>query len=664
MLKTEDSIRNTAYGMPDASGKLFSVFCLLFSVSCFLFTSATADPIPSGPADADSAELIYRVPPIIITAGRMPMPARDAAATITILSRADLARRSPENLAEALSGISGGASRSYGGGGGLHTFSIRGGMAAQTLVLLDGIRLANDLNGVTDGSLIPLALIEHIEIYKSGNSACYGADAVSGVINITTQATGSLRRISSEFGAFGLRRLTGQIRQPVAKMGQLALTLTDEAATGNFPYDFEHQRQTRQNADFHRQHGMLALTRQDSLGRALRWQTLWLDARIGVPGPVTSVQTDGKARQRDRNVLSQLQADWPFSARGLGQITFFWQQNRQSYRDDALVINGTPLAVQHNLDSGGARLEGRWQSADNRQFNAGYEYRRARGHSQSIQETRRHQHSLFVAAALKRASGSQWRFGLQPAVRLDYYSDFGTQLSPKIGFIAQHKQTEFYVNFGRSFRAPTFNDMYWRDGGNPDLQPERSRSFEVGLRSRGQWSGRLWEIQTAYFRQNVRDLIQWLPVTATYWRPVNLRDMAGRGWEAELRADLWDWLSFNGNFTVTHSQQHDPDPALNRRQLIYTPIYTANAELSSHWRMWRGGLNFQYVGQRFRTSDNSEALPAYRLLDAHIGTDVVIKQFHFLLRLEAQNFTQTIYQSVAGYPVPGREWRFKLSTQF
>ncbi len=617
---------------------------------------------------------IFEAEPVVVSAARLPMLAGDVAASLSVISAKDFAGKISSSLADAISRIGGISRRSYGAAGAVHTLSIRGGPAHNTLVLLDGIRISSDQNGLFDGGSLPLSIMRQIEVYKSGNSAIYGADAVSGVINISTLSPNDRKNRSFEIGAgigsFGLTRLFADLRQPLPGFGKVSLLVSDERADGDFPFEYNGQERKRWNADYQRQNGLLSYIGQPQTNLTLQIQTLWQNSEVGVPGQVRPSVPGTASRgpgQSDENVFAKIGLSGQIKSRLRLETTVFQHWQNQHYSDPGIDIDS-----RHKLTAGGLRFDCRFKTDSVHSLNSGYEYRRSHINSTDVKTTTRRQHSIFFLDLIRLPffSGSS-NLSLQPALRFDHYSDFGWQISPKAGLlmrIERNMRVDWFANLGKNFRAPGFNDMYWQgDGsrGNPDLRPEKSINFETGLRLKKQYSRFNWEIGTTVFINRIKDQIMWQPETGNTWRPKNVDRVRTRGWENEVELTFFEELIvFDFNYTRTQSRQYAPGKAYQNKQLIYIPAEVVNASLGGQWKHWLVGVSGHYESHRYVTMDNFVSLPSFLTFNANLSCQFTIGRQKITVKSELLNLSDTRYESVMNYPLPGREYRIETTLRF
>jgi outer membrane receptor protein involved in Fe transport len=227
-------------------------------------------------------------------------------------------------------------------------------------------------------------------------------------------------------------------------------------------------------------------------------------------------------------------------------------------------------------------------------------------------------------------------------------------LSPKLAVTwSGPRWLTVYASGSRSFRAPTFNELYWpKDqwtSGNPHLKPEWATSADLAatlgfgshLNARvGGWYTRL------------TDLILWQPDSNYVFSPVNVDTATITGGELEL-ATGFRHGGVVGTTTWMSSRAHGKD-------LIYRPRLTFSV---FHWLSWDWvGLNWtvRHTGQRYTQSDNSDSLPAFLTFDLGASLNPHWGRLKPALRGGVRNLFDKQHEVMKGYPVPGRNWYAEL----
>jgi vitamin B12 transporter len=208
---------------------------------------------------------------------------------------------------------------------------------------------------------------------------------------------------------------------------------------------------------------------------------------------------------------------------------------------------------------------------------------------------------------------------------------------------------------GKSYRVPTFNELYWRDGGNPLLRPERSTSFDCG----GAMAFGTVRLDASFFSIQTNDRIVWQAQNNGIWVPENIRKVSSNGIEAEMK-----WLGFGGKVLATvnstwmrvlkESEDYPGDPSAGK-MLAYVPRQSVNASISLLMGPVELYARNSWVSFRYTSETNDRYLPNYDITSAAISFSypIGIVKAHF--KLEATNLFNASYQVIALYPMPLRE---------
>jgi len=589
-----------------------------------------------------------------VTAARRPVALDRAPVRVQVLDSDALA--ASHSLADVLDRRAGSFIRRYGSG--LASMTQRGGTAAQSLLLLDGLPLSDPQLGQVDLSLVPLFFVDHVEVLHGAASSLYGSDAMAGTIHLQTAAPTEPLEVSVEAGAgpFGERRAGGSVA--TARENWTARVageyLTEE---GDYPFWnpslFPAREATRIGAD-RRQGSLYGQVARRSGEARTSLSVLATEAERGLPGPATAAPVG--ERQGDRQLrlwMGHEQVD----VRGAWRVRAGIQQSRLRYVnprlrvDDAGRVGTTMLQLE--------RL-GRIGSLD---WTAGASGSLGRADHPSLpDDARRRQAALFASAVVEAG-----RIHLFPSLRLDAASAdraWYSALSPGLGVNIRLLEAAGLSVKGQAataFRAPTLNDLFWQPGGNPALKPERGRSYEAGLRWQpGRFALRP-SAEVTYFVQHTRDQIVWQPVSGVVWSPENIARVHARGIEASagLRSPGRLALEAEASYTLTDARDwSDPSGASFNRQVRYVPRHLARVYIGAGWRRqgWSVSVDVasRYTGRRFVTTDETQALEAYLLADAGVRVGRRIGPARLRVGAHLENMLDTAYEGIKGYPMPPR----------
>jgi outer membrane cobalamin receptor len=631
----------------------------------------------SGEGEAmDSAASVYALPEVIVTARRLRGPASASPTSVVVLSHSDLLSKPGSLLASSLEGIPGLFVRSYGGGASLRSVSIRGMAPEHTLLLVDGQRVNSYQNGQVDLGVMPLMGIERVEIVKGGFSPLYGADAVGGVVHVFTRKPSSSFSAGARLslGSYGFRASEVTVSGTVGRLGG-RLAFRNEQGDGNYAFLYEdgvtRTMHERLGADYLTNHGEARLNYRVTEHLETSVLLSYGNADRGVPGPVTNVGTFGTARLTDEMVRSQWTVDWTMSTTSRLHVASTLFSAAQKYTDPSIDLAGSSLSSHFVNRYVQVAPEFEFSPLAVLKGTAGGEVVRAWVTGDQLHDTTRWQQSVYgtLQYTVLLPMSVPYELVLYPAIRYDHFSDVEGAVSPKIGLnigLSRAPVLRLRASYGKSFRAPTFNELYWYAGGNPDLRPERSTSFDCGLFSSARVLGEV-SLDLDYFLIDTRDRILWMPSKGMLWTPENIGRVVTEGIELEGRwTGLGGVLSLALNSTWTdarkRSQDAHGDPSDGKR-LVYVPQQTLSATMDLHLAGLQLFVRHSWVSHRYSTEMNDRHLPSYAVASAAVRYTVLLERVNVTLKVEGSNLFDESYEIIALYPMPLREVRGSIGVE-
>ncbi len=523
----------------------------------------------------------------------------------------------------------------------MHSMSANGGSAAHTTVLLDGIVMNSSQNGMLDLALIPLGLIGKIEYLPHGGFAAHSTTGLSGVVDL--RSSESATGIAYTSGSYGRQELRASLL-----LGKpLSLRIGTADYTGDFPYSFRGKSYRRQNNEFHQRYARLQ-SQWDWSDRGEFGVQLWLvENNKGVPGQIWSPNPD--SRQWDQWYLLNASRDW----RGVGsnhRLRLYYHASYQRYTDPRLAITS-----QHRLASAGLQYEktrvlGEWIAGFTR-----YDLRNESLNSTDANHHRRWRLEIAHQLLLQLWQGAS----LLPAARLSSRPDaaFVTTGDVAFQFKPKNNQSVFEsvtVLAGKNIRYPTFNDLYWSPGGNPDLEPESATTLGIktGWESEHQIHAALNAIHIRY-----RDLIKWSPDSDGLWRPRNISAATSTSLTAQADFSLFgDCLKIELGWDEVITRNLEQGSHYGK-SLRFAPGHTAKlmAEINdpTGWR-----LRFQALAiSSYLTAydyPHDKTQPPVVTCNAWLYRELVLGKVAATIALGVQNLLAHRYEFIPGYPEQGR----------
>jgi vitamin B12 transporter len=437
---------------------------------------------------------------IVVTGTREPAAVDRLAADVVAIDAATIRATTADSLADLLRREAGVQLSRSGAPGQPSSVLIRGSGASQTVVLVDGVRVGSATLGFASLESIPLAQVERIEVLRGPGSSLYGADAVGGVVQIfTRRATGPVG-VDAEAAIGGLRSASAALAVGGATAqwdasAALAIEGSDGVSAlrpadlyGNYDPD-------RDGYRLGSGQGRIGYRPAPGHRLALSWLRTRNEAQYDASEYLPpDYQQDSTADFRNRTRTDVGALDWQARlASGVG-TTVRIARSIDDARAGATVVDSArstrdQALAQVAFDAGAAgRLVGALEAGEDRSESSSF--------GAAVRRRTR-------AAALSLA-GQEGPWSWQAEARYDDISDFAPQSTWRLGGTwAPAPGVKLRMLAGSTFRAPTFNDLYFPGYGVPGLRPERGRSVEAGV----VWTSADTEVSALAYRNDVEDLI-------------------------------------------------------------------------------------------------------------------------------------------------------------
>ncbi|GAD62926.1 TonB-dependent receptor domain-containing protein [Aquipseudomonas alcaligenes] len=555
--------------------------------------------LPAGLALAAGQDAALKLPETLISANR-DVQQRDASSTAsTVFTRADIERLQPASVSDLLRRVPG-VQVTDNGAGSLASLYIRGTKSAQSLLLVDGMRIASASSGDSNLQFLNVDQIERVEVLRGPRSAVYGADAIGGVVQIFTRRSageGLQPFVRMGYGSnASWRRSAGISGGDAQTRFSLAGSLdeTDGIDRTGPSYDSDQDHDAYRNKAF-------SLSLSHSFSDSLEAGVNVLDqrGRTEFDNPfgrfdMTTFESVGQEPYSDftlSSVSSYLDA----------QVNDLWSsrlevghsENREesldklsdergvfnTYRDSVNWLNTLALSDSHSLLLGGEWYEDQLNS------------------NTAFAEQQRWNQAAFVQHRYESE-----HFSTELGVRHDKNEQFGSENTWSGALtLPLNAANDLVLSYSEGFRAPTFNDLYYPDYSNPDLKPEHSKSYEL------QWRSQLAErtrLEASLYRTDIEDAI----ASDQDFIPQNIAEARIHGFEANLQQELFGWQGQLG-IAFVDPRDRDSGHTLNRRARR-----TLSLDLDRAFGAFAVGATWQLASSSYDDPDNQHELGGYGLL--------------------------------------------------
>lgn len=614
-----------------------------------------------------------------------------------VLSGEELRRLNSNSVADALRYFSGVQVKDYGGVGGIKTVNIRSMGTNHTGVVYDGVELGNAQNGQIDLGQFSLDNIEALSLYNGQKSEIlqpakdFGS---AGTIYMRTRTPvfneGETyhARATIRTGSFDLLNPSALIELRLSN--RVSASLSTEWINSSGKYKFRYRRvnpagELAYDTTAVRQNGDINATRIELNTRGTLNNGTWnfkvynYNSERGVPGAIVNNVWRRGERIWDTNSFAQGRYTGYFGKfTTLNNIKYAFYRTHYVNNDDKQVKIDN-LYKQKEIYFSSAN---EYEITDFWSISASYDFMWNTLEADVYGFVKPDRISQYLSAA---TALDLDRFKIQASALGTFIHDRikGQQapsdknvFSPAIfmnGYPLRNKDFSIRVFYKKSFRMPTFNDLYYADMGNSKLSPERVAQYNIGLlydhKSTSVISAARVSVDAYYNR--VKDKIVAYPKGQQFrWTMLNLGlvDIHGVDLTGLLTINPYKdlYMTVRGQYTFQRAIDiTNPADNYYRDQIPYIPRHSGAAVVNLQWRGW--GLNYSwiYVGERYNQQENiryNYTQPWYTS-DLSLSKDFQLGRVSLRALIEVNNILSQDYDVILNYPMPKRNYRFTITVE-
>jgi vitamin B12 transporter len=577
-------------------------------------------------------ETVQNLPDMVVTATRTEMAKNQLASAATVYTRKDIERLQVNTLPDLLKYAPGVDVTQLGGYGKIASVFMRGTNSDHVLVLIDGIKAGSASVGMTAFEFIPIDQIERVEIIRGPQSSLYGSEAIGGVIQIFTRKGKQDESPSVTLDAGGGSYDTAKASGTVS--GAWNNSWYSLGASHFNSQGFNSRQATP---------GPFGLNEPDKDG----YYNTGLNARVGhrfdnnAEVEAFFMRTEGKTEydgdyQNKTEFVNQVVG----TSAGMNLLDNWRSTLRlgQSRDDGDNFAPDGSFSSRFNTTRWNATWQNQFDLSDNHQLIAGTDYRVDEVDSSTVfNQNSRYDVGIF-GELHSRILDNHF---INASLRWDENEAFGDYVTGNFGW---RYNTPIgispFASFGNAFKAPTFNELYWPDdgygGGNANLKPEQSTSFEAGLAGDHDWMQ--WEIRA--YHTNIDNLI-------SGWPPQNVDKAQIDGVETEISTQLAGWnnkLSMN----LLSPKDRQTNARLQRRA-----EKTLSYDLSRSFGQFDLGANVLAQGDRFDDTLNKVKVGGYVTVDLRTAYHI---NKNWMLSAKLNNLLDKQYQTVNTFNTADRNF--------
>lgn len=578
---------------------------------------------------AEDTTTTTQLDPIVVTASKSAEKASEVPARISVIDEKTIEQNPLLNVSDIIQRDPSIYVKQSGGLGQISEISLRGTKSVHTLVLKDGARL-NSQNEL--GPLYPAFLdttdVQQIEILKGPASVQYGSDAIGGVVQLISkkpEKTGAeLTGIYGENNTYKTI-VNANLVSDQGFYAQLGGQRLESDGTRIFESQPENEKAGYDQKGYHAKVGFF----QENL----------IDAYASI------------SENKGTNIFSN---DYiTNTAQRLFENRVINTKVAYNILPD-LIINAHYANVQdkqnvpayysyYNTENNESDLNLKWKFTPHQNILVGATYNDANYKSNTILNSDKSVNSTgyYLQHQLKNDL-----FDTQVGVRLEDNQRFGTHTVGQ-GAIRYHflPNASVYANIGSAFRAPTLNELYSQWGGNENLTPEKSTSYEMGVNY-----DLTSNVSTNFsvYHTKIKDLITYNAGTNTNIAKANFTGgEAGIKWHQD---DLF--LSTEYAYVKTENEKDNTEIAYRPRQTLTVSTGLENAVY---------GISASLIARAksYADSANSMRVPGYATVDLNAYWNVIpnVKLF-----TNIQNVGDVQYREVLN-TYPSNDWYVNTGRQ-
>ena len=606
-------------------------------ISFFLLsTTAFAAALPAAALAQDDAD------DIVVTASGIAQPREESGQAIAVIDRARLETLQSATITDALRTLPSVAVAQRGPVGSQTSIFLRGGNSAQTLVLVDGVRIndPSSPNGAFDFGALQTGNFERIELLRGANSVIWGSQAIGGVISLTSfiPTDAIAVRAMAEAGQADSVRTSANLSGTSGALsgsfgGGYYRTSGISALTGGTERD---------GYDAYNANGRLEITLGEDAAIDLRG--FYNRGRVEYDSPF-GLGANALPESRNRQFTGYIGARATLFDGALANRVAFTRTDIDRLGTDPVAFSFNNFDISGSIDR--FTYQGEWRAGGAVTVVFGAEHEETRT-STSFEGT-------APDLADNRVTGGYAQLIVRPfagltvtgGVRHDDYSDYGgqTTLAANGAYTPNDGTTLLRASYAEGFRAPTLSEGQ-PPFGNPALRPETAENIDIGIEQK--LLNDRAAIGITWFRRTSDDLIAF---SFTTFQSENIDRARASGVEVELALRPTDRVDIRANWSRVDAVNRSPG-ALFGKRLALRPqdSVTLTADWRTPWAV-RLGTTITVTGDSFDNAANTVRLDGFTLVALRASLPIADGLEAFA---RVENLFDAQYTTVAGFSTYGR----------
>ena len=570
---------------------------------------------------------------VIVSTSKLEIPFSKNFRTITVISSNYIKNSPATNVSDLLQEITGIDVRRRGVGGIQGDLYIRGGGFDQTLLLVDGMKMDDVQTGHhTLNMILPLYLIERIEIIKGPAATIFGQNAFNGAINIVTKdvigeiGKANFRLNEISYGSFEQKNISASTKIITSKVKTLI------SYSGNRSDGYRH------NTDF-KKNNYFVKSSIKSNGFPVDIIASFTENKFGANGFYASPSATEQYEETQASLIGVSTSIK--SQKVIISPKLYWRRGQDEY----IYIRDNPSVYRnlHKTNKFSAELSGSYFS-NSGVTGFGIDLSKVNISSNNLGEHDRNTVSAYIDHTFKLFDE---KLVVSPGISASYFSDMSFHSFPGIDLgYNLNSSFKLYSNIGKTYRIPTYTDLYYADRttiGNENLNPESAISTELGFK----YDTSNLKITGALFNREAKNIIDYVKENENdLWSAVNIGSLKTTGFELDFRYNFKNQNYFNLGYTNIKDNNYVTNINFSKYSLNSFKHQLVSKLNLSYLKNISHSIVFKYLER----SDNSN----YSVLDSKI----IYKKGLFIY---VNNILDVAYSETNLVPMPGRNFLVGIS---
>ncbi len=522
--------------------------------------------------------------------------------------------------------------------------SFRGTLSSHTAVVWNGINVNSNMNGQTDFNVFASNSYDGIIVKPGGGSIGYGTGAIGGAIHLLNKFDynkGLQNKINLGYGSFDTWNTQYQLRYSSDKFSSMIDYSRNQSDND---YETPNYLEKNRNGKYYFNTINVNFGYKINPKNEFKLYSMFNFGKREFPLTDFYATPNGYT-----NGDYRLMTEWKFipNQNWQSELKLAYIREENSYFENIHRQQSSDLEVDQYI----LRHFLTHQFSSNFQLSLLSEAVYNEGNGTNYTKSSNRNSVNFALIAKHQLSHV---LAYEASIRQDFSNQYNNPFIYSLG--VNYRPINAYqlrLNASKNFRNPTFNDLFWMTGGNPNLKSESAYEFEIG----NDYIRKNLKIQSNLFYNKMDDMIQWIPSqnNGNFWIPVNVNKAETYGFEV-IGNYKWNALSINSTYAYTKTK----DQSTNK-SFIYTPNHKLTMSAQYTYKHISAFVQNVYTSKVFTLADESATLND--IWTTNIGVNYTISP-HYNVYFKVNNVFDRNYQTQENRWQPGINYNIQMQINF